>query len=101
MFPTFAEFFEMDYAPPQSFLLTEFMADKGPVWDAVVEKHGLKPYKYEEVAAWPFGDAVFGCEYDVMADVTKSRQFGFHDVVDSFEMFPRIFAELQRMKVIP
>ena len=50
----------------------------------------LKPYAYDQLVAWPFADYVFGCDWDVMSDVTKSRRFGFHDVVDSEEMFVRL-----------
>ena len=69
--------------------LTADMADKAPLWRAMTEKHGLKPYAWDELVAWPFADYVFGCDWDVMSDVTKSRRFGFHDVVDSEEMFVR------------
>jgi hypothetical protein len=54
-----------------------------------------------DLAAWPFADYVFGCDYDVMSNTTKARQFGFHDVVDTEEMFLRHFAKLRADKVIP
>jgi hypothetical protein len=33
--------------------------------------------------------------------MTKARRYGFHEVVDSEEMFFRIFDELRANKVIP
>src|ERR1700694_5648663 len=82
-------------ADPQPLNLTCFMADKAPLWDAMVRKHALKPYRFDEVVAWPFGDYVFNCNWDVMSNVTKSRLHGFQDVVDSEEMFVRL---LQRFR---
>jgi hypothetical protein len=34
------------------------MADKEPVWQALVQKLRLLDYRFREAAAWPFGDAV-------------------------------------------
>ena len=77
------------------------MADKGPLWDGLVGRHGLRPHRYEQVASWGFGDFVFGCEYDVISDVTKARLFGFHEAVDTEEMFARMFRGLKEQRYIP
>lgn len=97
----FAEFFNMDYAEPQTISLTEFMADKGTVWEAMVKKYDLQPYPYEKLVAWQFGDAVFRMDYDVILDTNKVRRFGFHEYVDSEEMFLNYFSQLQRNRIIP
>lgn len=101
LWPRFAEVFGMPFAGVQTISLSEFMADKAPLWDAIVKKHGLQPIPYGEVAAWPFGDYVFGTDWDVMTSTLKIRQAGFHEYVDSEEMFLRLFAQFRRMKVIP
>jgi len=101
LWPKFANFFGMDYASPQHISLTEFMADKEALWNEIVQKYGLKPYAYKDVAAWPFGDAVFIWDYDMFADTTKSRRFGFHEFIDSEEMFLQLFSEFRRNKIIP
>jgi hypothetical protein len=44
---------------------------------------------------------VFNCEYDVISDTTKARRFGFHEAVDSEEMFARLFRDLRRQGYIP
>ena len=81
--------------------MAQQMADKGAVWDAIVKKHDLRPHGFEEIAQWPFGDFTFGAEWDFMLDMTKARTYGFHDAVDSEEMFLRMFAEMRRDKIIP
>jgi hypothetical protein len=96
-----AEFFHLEYALPQHFPLTFFMSDKGPLWNALVKKHGLLNYSFQEAASWPFGEAIFNLGYDVMADTTKSRLFGFHEWVDTGEMLLRLLAQFQKMRFIP
>ena len=74
LWPRIAEVFEMPLAEPQTISLVAHMADKASLWEAMVKKHDLQPYRFEEIVAWPFGDYVFGCDWDVMTSVTKSRQ---------------------------
>ncbi len=101
VWPKLAEFFGMRYAPPQRFPLTQFMSDKAPIWDAMVKKYGLLDYSFRDAASWPFGEAVFNIDYDVISDTTKSRRFGFHEAVDTEEMLLRLFAQFQSMRFIP
>ena len=43
--------------------MRQFMADKGPVWDRIVKQYGLKPCKFQEIAAWKFDEFVFSAEF--------------------------------------
>ena len=43
IWPRLARVFDMDAGEPASMNLAEFTADKAPLWDAMVKKHGLKP----------------------------------------------------------
>jgi hypothetical protein len=36
-----------------------------------------------------------------MSDVTKSRLYGFHDVVDSEAMFVRLLRRFQEERIVP
>lgn len=101
LWPAIARAFDMPLADPQPLRLADYMADKAPVWDAIARRHGLSPVPYASVAAWPFGDFIFGCDYDVMSDTTKIRQFGFHEAVDSEAMFLSLFDRFRRERVIP
>jgi hypothetical protein len=85
----------------QTISLTAQMADNAPLWRAMTEKYGLKPYAYDELVAWPFAEYVFSCDWDVMSHVTKSRRFGFHDVVDSEEMFVRLMCAFRSEPIVP
>ncbi|OUS97766.1 NAD-dependent dehydratase [Rhodococcus sp. NCIMB 12038] len=101
MLPKIADFFELDVAPPLPMSMDVVMADKEPVWNDLVAKHGLAPTPYSDVSSWAFGDFVFGWDYDVIADGSKARRFGFHRHVETEQMFLDIFRDLRARKIIP
>ncbi|WP_308116167.1 SDR family oxidoreductase [Microbacterium sp. OVT16B] len=101
MWPKIAAFFDLDTAPPLPMSLSEIMADKSDLWDSMVERHGLLPTPYSDVSSWQFGDFVFGWDYDVIADTSKSRRAGFHEYVETEAMFLRIFQDLRDQRIIP
>ncbi len=101
MWPAIADAFGMEAAPPLPMALADIMSDKAPLWEAMVEKYGLAPNSYDDVSSWRFGDFVFAWDYDVIADGSKARRFGFHEFVDTRAMFAAIFDDLRRRKIIP
>lgn len=101
MWPKIARFFGMEVAAPMPMQLAIMMADKEPLWNSMVERHGLSHTPYKDVSSWPFADFVFSWDYDFFADGGKARRLGFHDHVDTEEMFMRLFADLRRRKIIP
>jgi nucleoside-diphosphate-sugar epimerase len=101
VWPKIAAAFDMPAGEPRRLSLVETMADKAPLWSDLARKHGLQPCSFQELVAWPFGDYVFGCDWDVMSNVTKSRQHGFHDVVDSEEMFVRLLRRFREERIVP
>jgi len=101
VWPKLAEFSGMDVGFPRYISLVRFMADKAPVWDRIVAKYGLKPYRYEEIAAWGYADAVFASDYDIISDTGKARRLGFSDSLDTEEMFMRLLGGLRSEGIIP
>jgi nucleoside-diphosphate-sugar epimerase len=101
LWPRIAAMFDMTPGPPTPLELVSMMADKGSLWESMVAKYELRPIPLERLVAWGFGQFVFRIDYDVFADTTKARRFGFHDVVETEEMFERQFRELRRRKFIP
>lgn len=101
LWPKIAAALGMPHGGPAPLRLVDFMADKAPLWDAMTKKYGLRPYRFDEVVAWPFGDYVFNCNYDVMSNVTKCRRHGFHDVVDSEAMFVQLLARFRAERIVP
>jgi nucleoside-diphosphate-sugar epimerase len=101
VWPRIAEVFDMPTGDPERISLVETMADKATLWARMVAKHRLQPYRFDELVAWPFGDYVFSCNWDVMSDLTKSRQHGFQRVVDSEEMFVRLLRRFRDERIVP
>jgi nucleoside-diphosphate-sugar epimerase len=101
MWPVIADAFGLEVAPPLPMSLTDVMADKQPVWDAMVARHALAPTPYSDVSSWAFGDFVLSWDYDMFADTSKSRRFGFHSYVDTEAMLLRLFDDLRRRRIIP
>ena len=44
---------------------------------------------------------VFASDYDIVSDTSKARRFGFYDLVDTEEMFFRMFSDFRRERIIP
>jgi nucleoside-diphosphate-sugar epimerase len=101
MWPKLAEYFDLPVAHPLPMSLADVMSDKESTWEEIVAAHDLAPTPYAEVSSWPFGDAVFSWDYDLIADGSKARRHGFHEYVDTAEMFVRIFDEMRELRIIP
>lgn len=101
MWPVIADAFGIDVAPPLPMSLQDVMADKEPVWDAMVAKHGLAPTPYSDVSSWAFGDFVFSWDYDFFADGSKARRYGFHTHVDTEKMLLELIDDLRKRRIIP
>jgi len=101
VWPRIAEAFEMEAAPLQTIKLSDMMADKADVWDAIVAKHGLRPYRYADVANWGFGDYIFHTDWDVMSSTTKIRQAGFYEFQDTEDMIVHHIHDLRARRIVP
>lgn len=101
MWPAIAAMFDMAPGPVRPVRLTEFMADKGPVWQRIIEKNGLENTDLQKVAPWGYADTVFRRYWDNAISTVKANRFGFTEMVDSYEMMQRIFDEFRAQRVIP
>jgi hypothetical protein len=81
--------------------LEEQMADAAPVWERIVEQHGLAPYKLEELASWWHSDADLGRPLETFTDMGKCRRFGFLDYQDSERSFLDLFDRLRSERIMP
>jgi nucleoside-diphosphate-sugar epimerase len=100
LWPKIARAFDLEVAPPLQMSLDTVMADKEPLWGDMTAKYDLKA-SYADVSSWAFGDFVFSWDYDMFADTSKARRFGFHEYVETEAMFLRIFEEFRERKIIP
>jgi len=101
LWPAFARYFGMEAGGVATVQLADAMADKAPVWQAIVSKNNLKPTPYDRLALWSYGDFVFTPGWDIMSDTTKARQFGFQRTVSTEAEFIRYFDLLRASRVLP
>jgi nucleoside-diphosphate-sugar epimerase len=101
LWPNFARFFGMEPGPVRTVRLAEMMADKAPVWERIVKKHGLVQTPWAQTALWPYGDFIFRPHWDIMSDTLKLRRSGFHEAIDTEQMFLDLFRHFREQRVIP
>lgn len=88
IWPLIAAEFGVEPGVAHAFSLADVMADKAPVWDRIVARHGLKPYRYDEIVAnWQFLDFTLRHgkttpQHSIMSTI-KARKHGFHDCEDT------------------
>ena len=101
LWPSFASWFGLLAGVPRALTLAEYMLDKGPVWERVVARHGLRPTRLDTLVLWPYGDYQFRPQWDVVSSMEKASSFGFHETVNSHAMFVRQFENYRAEKIIP
>ena len=105
IWPRVATLFGMDTARAHPFSLARIMPENEPIWNRIVEKHKLVPHKYKEIVpSWQFADFLLG--YGQRPNphhmsTVKIRQAGFHDCIDTEDMFIELISELQRRRILP
>jgi nucleoside-diphosphate-sugar epimerase len=101
LWPVFARHLGMDLAEPQPVPLAEAMPGYEALWQRLVERHGLRPTPYADLAAWAFGDFLFRSEFDNVTSTVKARQAGFADCLDTEDRFLELFDQLADRRVVP
>ena len=101
MWPKIARAFGMEAADPVPMPLATYMADKGPLWARMTEKHGLRPIPYDALVSWPFGDSIFNSGFDNISSTVKARRAGFQACMDTEDMFTAFFDRLRTQRVLP
>jgi nucleoside-diphosphate-sugar epimerase len=96
-----AAHFDMEPGELKPMSLRAFMADKGPVWEAIADREGLRDRDVTRIADWAFADVLFEGAWDQTASVVKAHQYGFNGMVDSEEMMGRLFGEYRALKLLP
>lgn len=101
LWPRIAAVFELEPGPPQPFSLAAFMADKEPLWAAMVARSGLAARRIADLANWGFADFLFGSTWDELSSTTKARRFGFNDSLDTEEAVAASLREYRRLRLVP
>ena len=101
MWPKLALWCGLPCGVPRDIRLSHWMRDKGPVWDRVVARYGLKPRPIAQAAAWDFADFVLRQEWDVFSDLGRLRRAGFNACVDTEAMFVGQLDQYRAARLLP
>ena len=77
------------------------MADDGPLWREIVQRHGLAEPELGKLASAWHTDLDLGRPIEVMTDMSKSRKLGFTVFQRTDESFFDLFAQLRADRLIP
>jgi nucleoside-diphosphate-sugar epimerase len=106
LWPLIARTFGLEPGVHQPFPMPSVMIDKAPIWDRIVDKHGLDRIAYERIApSWQFMDFVFRhgstTPHHSLLSTIKARQHGFHDCIDTETMLVTQFEEMKARRWLP
>ena len=101
LWPRFASWFGLAPGIARAFSFDEYMRDKGPAWERLVARFGLRSTRLHELVLWPYGDYQFRPQWDVVSSMEKARACGFDDSVDSCAMFLNHFQHYRDARLVP
>jgi nucleoside-diphosphate-sugar epimerase len=101
VWPLLAQWFGIPCGVPRHMKLAKWMADKGPVWDSIVARHGLEARSLESLASWEFADFVFEKEWDLLTDTGRLRRAGFNACVDTIAMIRDQLDRYREARLLP
>ena len=91
----------MENGGVQTASLSAVMADKEPLWQSMVRKHGLRPLALAEIVSWAYADLTFRQDWDHISHPLKARRFGFQECVDTEEMFLEQIERFRTERIVP
>lgn len=101
LWPRLADYFGLPRGTVRPLPLVNWMADKEPMWQAIVARHGLVVQPMSAIARWDFLEFTLGLQHDVASSMTKARLAGFHEVQDTEAMFRRQLDAYRGAKLLP
>jgi nucleoside-diphosphate-sugar epimerase len=108
VWPAIAAALGVEAGEPEPLSLAAFLSGKDRIWAQIVRDHGLRPMTLSALLGESHHYADFCLAYDathppapVLVSTIKLRQAGFHDCIDTEDMFAELIASMQSMKFIP
>jgi nucleoside-diphosphate-sugar epimerase len=101
MWSDVARHLDLETASPVPLTLIRHMADKGPLWRTLAERHSLVEPDLARLLGWGFGDFIFHTEVDVISDVNKIYEHGFTERMNSTTSLLSAIDSLKRQRILP
>jgi nucleoside-diphosphate-sugar epimerase len=99
--PRIAAHFGMEVAAPKTMPLADVMPEQGALWSRIGDRAGLRPVQIERIVNWGWVDYMLRMEHDVVLETGKIRRAGFHECIETDEVFVERLRELQEQRVLP
>lgn len=97
-----AAHFEMTAAyPEQGVRLDKMFSEHPNIWEEMVKKYDLQPYKLEEICSFAFLAKSVAADWDMVYSMQKAKDLGFQHPTDNVEMFVRYIEALRKERIIP
>jgi nucleoside-diphosphate-sugar epimerase len=109
VWPAIAGALGMEVGTPEPHCLREEMPRRGAEWAAIVKKYDLRaPADLNRLVggSFEFADSVFAYGFNqfppaMLVSTIKARQAGFHDCIDTEDMFRKWFRRWQDLRLLP
>ena len=109
VWPAIAEVLDMQVGPDDSLSLAETLPPREKEWEAIVRRHGLRaPARFADYVGQGFiyADAQFayGAKRPpptTLVSTIKARQAGFHECMDTEDMFRKWFRRFRELRWLP
>ncbi len=109
VWPTIADALGMEVGPPHPCCLAEEMPKREAEWAAIVKKYNLRaPASLRDYVGQSFymADLVFAYGAQrlptaMLVSTIKARQHGFHECMDTEDMFRKWFKRFQQLRLLP
>ena len=107
LWPTLCTHFNVEPDLPGLQILTDTMPAMAPVWDSIVETHGLVNHSMHQLVggSWQFLDRAMragaGHAPPSLVSTIKLRQAGFHDCLDTEDSLVYWLSEMQNARLLP
>ena len=101
VWPKIAAHFKLAVGVVRPLKLADWMKDKGPAWQRIIDRHALKPLALHDLASWEFADFYWSLDHDNITDTTRIRLDGFHGVVDTGRQIVGYLEQYRAARLLP
>ena len=99
--PAIAAAMGMQAAEPKALPLADLMPHQQAVWNRIARRHGLRDIDIGRIVNWSWMDYMLRQGHDIVLATGKIRRAGFHDCIETDEVFVQRLRELQEHRVLP
>jgi nucleoside-diphosphate-sugar epimerase len=99
--PLIAAHFGMPTAEIKTMPLADVMPGLAEVWGRISARSGLREVALGNIVNWAWLDYMLRMDNDVILETGKIRRAGFHDCIETGEVFVQRLAELQSNGILP